>query len=83
MPTQVTALPPIHASVRDICARHNCSRSHLYMLLGDGKIIARKNGPRILVDVASADAHFASLPMAEIKRDKHRSKLPSNSTTTA
>jgi hypothetical protein len=57
----------VHASVRDICARHNCSRSHLYNLLGDGKIIARKNGPRLLVDVASADTHFASLPLAEIK----------------
>jgi hypothetical protein len=65
--TQVTLINPVHASVRDVCARHNCSRSHLYNLLGEEKIIARKNGPRILVDVASADAHFASLPLAEIK----------------
>jgi hypothetical protein len=71
----VTSITPVHASINDICKRHNCSRSHLYTLLGDAKIIARKNGPRILVDVASADSTFASLPLAEIKRDKWRSKL--------
>jgi Arm DNA-binding domain len=45
---------------------------------GDGKIIARSNGEgrRILIDVASADKYFTSLPPAKIKRDKHRSKLP-------
>jgi hypothetical protein len=69
-PVAPPALPPIHASVKDICARHNCSRSHLYNLFGEGKIIARKNGHRILVDVASSDAHFASLPLAEIKPPK-------------
>jgi hypothetical protein len=73
------ALTPLYVSVPAACARYSCSRSHLYTLLGDGKIIARKNGPRLLVDVASADAHFASLPLAEIKRDKHRSKLPASS----
>jgi hypothetical protein len=61
---------PVHASIKDTCARHNCSRSHLYRILGEGKIKAKKNGPRILVDVASADAHFASLPDAKIKPDK-------------
>jgi hypothetical protein len=78
MATQANLVSPVHASVKDICARHNCSRSHLYALLGDGKIIARKNGLRILIDVASADAHFASLPLAELKRDKYRSKLPAS-----
>jgi hypothetical protein len=70
MHPQPTLTSPIHASVKDICARHNCSRSHLYELLGVGKIIARNNGQRILVDVASADAHFASLPLAKIKPPK-------------
>lgn len=64
------SITPVHASVKDICARHNCSRSHLYTLLGEGKITARKNGPRILVNVASADAHFNSLPLADIKPPK-------------
>jgi hypothetical protein len=61
---------PVHMSIKNICARHNCSRSHLYRLLGAGLIEAKKNGFRILVDVASADAHFAQLPKAEIKPDK-------------
>jgi hypothetical protein len=61
---------PVHASIKDTCARHNCSRSHLYRILGEGKIKAKKNGPHILVDVASADAHFASLPDAKIKPAK-------------
>jgi excisionase family DNA binding protein len=78
MPHQAPPITPVYASVKDICARYNCSRSHVYTLLGDGKIIARKNGPRILVDVTSVDAHFASLPLAEIKRDKYRSKLPAS-----
>jgi hypothetical protein len=78
---KLSSIPPVHASVNDICARHNCSRSYVYARLGDGQIIARKNGLRLLVDVASADAHFASLPLAVIKRDKHRSKLPTPTTT--
>jgi hypothetical protein len=74
---------PVHASIKDICGRHNCSRSMLYRVLGDGHIKAKKNGPRILVDVASADAFFAALPDAQIKRDKHRSKLPPAAQATA
>jgi hypothetical protein len=66
---------PVYASVNDICARHACSRSQLYRLLGDGAIKAKKNGPRLLIDVATADAYFASLPDAKIKQDKYRSKL--------
>jgi hypothetical protein len=72
MVSQAVPISPVHASVKDICAWHNCSRSHLYTLLGEGKITARKNGPRILVNVASADAHFASLPPAEIKPPKKK-----------
>jgi hypothetical protein len=69
MPNSPT-VDPIHASVGFICARHGCSRSHLYALLGEKKIIARKNGPRILVNVPSADAYFETLPPAEIKPRK-------------
>jgi hypothetical protein len=78
MTPQTSPLTTVHASVKDICARHNCSRSHLYSLLGEGKIIARKNGPRILVSVASADAHFASLPLAEIKPPKAKASVTSS-----
>jgi excisionase family DNA binding protein len=60
---------PIHMSVNDVCARHNLSRSYLYRLIGAGKIIARKNGYRTLIDVASVDAYFTALPAAKIKPD--------------
>ena len=49
-------------------------RSH--RLIGAGKIIARKNGRRTLVDVGSADAHFAALPLAEIKAPKPTKPSP-------
>jgi hypothetical protein len=76
MSSQTAPITPVHASVKDICARHNCSRTHVYNLLGEGKIIARKNGPRIIIDVASADAHFASLPLAEIKPPRRTAAAP-------
>jgi hypothetical protein len=58
---------PLHASIKEICQRHRCSRSHLYDLMGLGKIVAVKSGKRTLVVVASADAHFNNLPPAQIK----------------
>jgi excisionase family DNA binding protein len=60
----------IHLSVKDACARHNLSRSALYLLIGAGKIAAIKNGRRTLINVPSLDAHLASLPAAEIKMPK-------------
>jgi hypothetical protein len=61
---------PVHALIKDTCARHNCHRTHLYKLSGEGKVLVKKNGRRILVVVASADAHFDSLPTARIKPTK-------------
>jgi excisionase family DNA binding protein len=58
---------PIHLSVKDACARHNLSRSGLYILIGQGRITAIKNGRRTLINVPSLDAHFAGLPPAQIK----------------
>jgi hypothetical protein len=63
----MTQYDPLYVSVRDACTRYNCSRSALYLLIGAGKIAAVKNGRRTLVVVASADAHFAALPPAQIK----------------
>jgi excisionase family DNA binding protein len=67
---------PVHISIREACARHNCSRSALYNLIGQGKITAVKHGRRTLVVVASADAHFASLPPAQIKAPALTSTKP-------
>jgi excisionase family DNA binding protein len=58
---------PIHLSVRDACARHNLSRSALYILIGQGKIAAVKNGRRTLIVTRTLDDHFAALPPAKIK----------------
>ena len=69
-------MTPIHASIKDTCARHSCHRTHLYELIGEGKILAKKNGRRILVVVASADAHFESLPTARIKPQKTLHRTP-------
>jgi excisionase family DNA binding protein len=57
----------LHLSVPNACARHNVSRSVLYLLIGAGKVTAVKNGRRTLINVASLDAHFANLPPAQIK----------------
>jgi excisionase family DNA binding protein len=57
---------PLHASIVDVCRRHGCSRTLLYKLMSEKKIRAVKLGRRLLVDVASADSFFASLPQAEI-----------------
>jgi excisionase family DNA binding protein len=61
---------PILEYVSQTCARYNIARSYLYRLIGEGKIEAVKDGSRTKIIVASADAHFASLPKAKIKPPK-------------
>jgi excisionase family DNA binding protein len=58
---------PVHVSVNDACARHNCSRAFLYRLIGSGKVAAVKNGRRTLIVARTLDDHFAALPPAKIK----------------
>src|SRR6266436_2430934 len=68
---QRTVMPtPILEYVSQTCARYNIARSYLYRLIGEGKIEAVKDGSRTKIIVASADAHFASLPKAKIKPSK-------------
>ena len=45
----------------------SCSRSHLYTLLGEGKISAVKAGKLLLVVVSSIRAYQQTLPPAIIK----------------
>jgi excisionase family DNA binding protein len=66
---------PILEYVSQTCQRYNIARSYLYRLIGEGKIEAVKDGNRTKIIVASADAHFASLPKAKIKAAK-RPKTP-------
>ena len=59
-----------YESVKEFCHRNDCSRTEAYRLFGAGKVEVVKDGRRLKVVVASADAHFASLPKATIKPDK-------------
>jgi hypothetical protein len=60
-------VPKKYESIKESCQRNDCSRSEFYRLLGAGKIDAIKDGRRIKIIVASADAYFAGLPKAKIK----------------
>jgi len=51
------ALPPAEAA-----GYLGISKRSLSRLISEGKIEARKHGPRTLVDVASLKAHYLSLP---------------------
>jgi hypothetical protein len=62
-----TNVSPINVTIPDGCIRWGTSRSVLYRDAGAGKIIFRKNGRRTVVDVASGDAYYGSLPAAKIK----------------
>ena len=53
---------PLSLSPRDAAAFLSISKRSLSRLIHDGKIEARKHGPRTLVDVASLKAYYASLP---------------------
>ena len=57
-----TPIIPVGASINDTCQRHSVSRSSLYNDIRDKKVIARKKGARTIVDVASADKYYGSLP---------------------
>jgi excisionase family DNA binding protein len=67
---------PVHISIRDACARHNCSRSALYKLLGEGKVRAIKNGRRTLIIARTLDDHFAALPLAASRHPPRRRLRP-------
>jgi hypothetical protein len=64
---QQQPLIALYAPVSVICAVFGCGRTHVYSLLGAGKIHAVKSGKKTLVEMASARAHFESLPSARIK----------------
>lgn len=53
---------PISISVNEALVRYGIGRTKLYELLGDGSLKAKKLGAKTLIDVASADVFFKSLP---------------------
>jgi excisionase family DNA binding protein len=74
---------PVHVSVNDACARHNCSRAFLYRLIGSGKVAAVKNGRRTLIVARTLDDHFAALPPAKIKAPAAPAPIAASSTEEA
>ena len=63
--------PPgkVYATLPQFCERYGAGRSTAYRLIGQQKIRAIKLGRRVLIEIASADAYFASLPAAPIQMD--------------
>jgi excisionase family DNA binding protein len=59
----------LYATIPQSCERYGLGRSNLYRWIGRGEIRALKLGRRILIEIASADAFFASLPHAAIQPD--------------
>jgi excisionase family DNA binding protein len=55
---------PIAMSPADAATFLSLSKKTIHRLIAAGKIAARKNGPRTLVDAASLEAYYASLPAA-------------------
>jgi excisionase family DNA binding protein len=53
---------PLSLSIKDTMKSLSLSRGKVYTLLSDGKLTARKDGGRTLIDYASVKAHHASLP---------------------
>jgi excisionase family DNA binding protein len=71
-------MPPLpsttatHCSIWVATEKLCCVRSHVYNLLGAGKITALKAGRRTLVSIESIDAYMASLAPANIKPPRNR-----------
>jgi excisionase family DNA binding protein len=74
MPT----LEPLALSPLDAAAHLSISKRTLSRLIAAGKIAARKDGVRTLVDVASLKAYYAALPLktdhAPFCREHHSRK---------
>jgi excisionase family DNA binding protein len=54
---------PFTLTIDRACERYNIGRTQLYRLLNEGAVTAVKFGRRTLVNVTSADAYFAALPV--------------------
>ena len=57
------AIEPLALSPRDAADCLSVSKRTVSNLIAAGKIEARKNGTRTLVDVASLKTYYASLPL--------------------
>lgn len=60
--TTVVELEPLALAPVAAARYLSISKRSLSRLIADGKIEARKDGPRTLIDVASLKAYYAKLP---------------------
>jgi hypothetical protein len=68
MPTAtITELQPLALSPANAAAFLGKSKRSISRLIADGDVIARKDGPRTLVDVESLRAYYAALPVKAVR----------------
>jgi len=58
----MSEVTPLSLSIKDTVKALSISRSQVYVLLGDGRLTARKAGGRTLIDYSSIEAYRTSLP---------------------
>jgi excisionase family DNA binding protein len=66
----MSALEPLALSPSDAAAFLSVSKRTLSRLIRARKIVARKDGTRTLVDVASVKAYYESLPLKAVGGDR-------------
>jgi hypothetical protein len=78
LPAAVSTVHPlaISVSIADTGKILNRSRASVYVMLGDGKLTAVKDGSRTMVLIDSIKAYQASLPVASFTPTKPRSENP-------
>ena len=54
-------------SIKAVCAARGISRAYVYILLGDGRLKAVKDGKRTIITRESFDQYFGNLPQAEFR----------------
>ena len=70
MPSQDELIAPISFSIKGAVAASGLSRSRIFELIRDGKLEARKDGAKTLVDAGSLRACVKSLPRATPKHER-------------
>jgi hypothetical protein len=53
---------PVALSIKDFCQTYGVGRSVTYQLIGAGTLKAKKQGAKTLIDCASAERWYRSLP---------------------
>ena len=54
--------PPIAMTIRSFCVAYSVGRTLAYQLIAEGSLVARKAGAKTLIDRASAERWYSTLP---------------------